>query len=175
MLQRSSVSKLTAGQPAGNNNGILSSNWSPLSPQHNECLPLFCTSVTANQVNYSSSRETDMGLGVSGVLQSNYSQNNQWKTDGRTYRHFRTRNGVILLNGNFWPPLKNFIICFRDLYKIFRNLTETGILPNYTQINGYPPSSVKCPQWIQAKYIKIFCYFGFAQDWFSLVFRFWCW
>ena len=87
-----------------------------------------------------------MGLGVSGVLQSNYGQNNQWKTDGRTYRHFRTRNGVILLNGNFWPPLKNFIICFRDLYKIFRNLTETGILPNYTQINGYPPSSVKCPQ-----------------------------
>ena len=101
---------------------------------------------------YSSSRllrsPGDGRRDVSGVvavnifLHSNYGQKNQGRTDGRPYRHFRTRNGVIFLNGNFWPPLKSFIICFRDLYKIFRNLTETGILPNYTQINGYPVWSV---------------------------------
>ena len=72
---------------------------------------------------YSSSRllksPGDGRRGVSGVvavnifLHSNYGQKNQGRTDGRQYRHFRTRNGVIFLNGNSWPPLKSFIICFR--------------------------------------------------------------
>ena len=95
-----------------------------------QCFLLSWTSVRANQLNYCSTTATahsckprETGRHKAGArrvsvnnlafLHSNYWGNNQWKTDGRSYRHFRSRNGVIFLNGNSWPPLKSFIICFR--------------------------------------------------------------
>ena len=129
LLCSSSASVDQNRQPAGHNNGILACNWSPLSPplpQHNKylfCVFLFWSSVPANQLDYTPppwhtpqnpGRET-RGVSVTNLyfLHSNYWGNNQWKTGWRSYRHFRSRNGVIFLNGNSWPPLKSFIICFR--------------------------------------------------------------
>lgn len=108
-------------QQAGHNNGILAWHWSLLSPQYKKYLhPVF----SALDFSYSQSAQLLLHPGRQGrhglslwkiytfyILITAGTING--KTDWRSYRHFRSRNGVIFLNGNSWPPLKTFIICFR--------------------------------------------------------------